>query len=199
MLLPLPSYHSPTLPLPSFQASEMNIPGLPCSVARLQQAINAVTLPGTPAVYLHGSNSASLSTFSPERPQALRGCLLSLADLREAGVVIESGEQTQPAFTGAYDTAHRSVSTYRYQSDWDKYVLDDLGQYCGYNTTAGRYPLVYVIEENGQFQKMGTEWQSPRVHPEHLLGILVPGEHLDDATARVAASGLNVRVAALSD
>lgn len=197
MLLPLPSYHSPSLSLPSFQATDAALFSSPASQNSLKQAIDALT-PSGEAVYLHGSNSASLSTFSPEHPEQLRGCLLSLADLNQEGITTESGEQSSALFSGAYEEAHQGVSAFKYQSGWNDRVLEEVGSYCSYNTTQDRYPVLYVISQNAGFEELSYgESQSPRIHPGHLLGILVPTKHLEDASAKIVASGLSVRVGSM--
>ena len=202
MLLPLSACRPSSLPPLSFQTNEAHLSNLPCSKTQLRLAIDALTPPESQTVYLHGSNSASLTTFSAERPDALRGCLLSLSELKSESLVVESGEHSSPLFAEAYGDDHQGVSAYRYQSGWNEHTLDDVDVYCGYNCSEerGRYPVLFVISEHAEFKEVGYgESQCSRITPEHLLGILVPGKHLANAMARVAESGLNVVVASLSD
>lgn len=178
------------LGLPSRNNDSIEIANLPYRLESIKEAIATLTPPNE-TVYLHGSNSASLKTFSDPHQEHTRGHLLSKADLLSEGISVESGESTSEIFTEAYDSPHTNVSAYHYRHGNENFVINKVSDYCTYNCSDERYPVLYVISEKADFEDVGYgESQIPRISPEHILGILAPAFNLPDVRSILSGRGI---------
>jgi hypothetical protein len=139
--------------------------------------------------YLHGSNSASLESFFNAELGEYQGCLLGQKLLTKFNVKPLSGEITDANFQGQYDD--QPVCAFPYRKGF-QCVSDELNDYCGRNCTDGRYPVIYVISQDSDMEDVAqNEARCNLVKREHILGILVPANHLAQNIDRFNIPGLN--------
>lgn len=145
-------------------------------------------------IFIHGSNSNSLSTFTnAER----RGELLSAAHQRELGISMCCGDKVRSSFRFENgEREHERVFAFKYDTQSFKLSEEAVGEtalYCGYGTEQGEaFPVIYVFSDSAQRMEHAQhiEFMTPRacsISPEEILGVMVPVEYSHDVRSLLSS------------